>query len=133
LARHQCNAKPRAAIKGESLAMRCYNRNAYREVIAREVIAQVDGPFLGRPPQRRGVAQPGRAPGSGPGGRRFKSSLPDHIFSRSFGCLGRAGGLSFFGYFGTFGTENSCAVDLLMIPRYSLLPRLRLENLAVFQ
>jgi hypothetical protein len=29
---------------------------------------------------RRGVAQPGRAPGSGPGGRRFKSSLPDHYF-----------------------------------------------------
>src|ERR1017187_5153454 len=29
----------------------------------------------------RGVAQPGRAPGSGPGGRRFKSSLPDHIFN----------------------------------------------------
>ena len=28
-------------------------------------------------PTRRGVAQPGRAPGSGPGGRRFKSSLPD--------------------------------------------------------
>src|SRR5205807_2516783 len=26
----------------------------------------------------RGVAQPGRAPGSGPGGRRFKSSLPDN-------------------------------------------------------
>src|SRR5262245_32765632 len=26
----------------------------------------------------RGVAQPGRAPGSGPGGRRFKSSRPDH-------------------------------------------------------
>ena len=25
----------------------------------------------------RGVAQPGRAPGSGPGGRRFKSSRPD--------------------------------------------------------
>ncbi len=30
----------------------------------------------------RGVAQPGRAPGSGPGGRRFKSSLPDHSFQR---------------------------------------------------
>ncbi len=30
-------------------------------------------------PVRRGVAQPGRAPGSGPGGRRFKSSLPDHL------------------------------------------------------
>jgi hypothetical protein len=29
---------------------------------------------------RRGVAQPGRAPGSGPGGRRFKSSLPDQCF-----------------------------------------------------
>src|SRR5581483_295598 len=32
----------------------------------------------------RGVAQPGRAPGSGPGGRRFKSSLPDHLFSSSY-------------------------------------------------
>jgi hypothetical protein len=33
---------------------------------------------------RRGVAQPGRAPGSGPGGRRFKSSLPDHLFSVTY-------------------------------------------------
>jgi hypothetical protein len=32
---------------------------------------------------RRGVAQPGRAPGSGPGGRRFKSSLPDQFFSKT--------------------------------------------------
>src|SRR5438477_12064089 len=31
--------------------------------------------------ENRGVAQPGRAPGSGPGGRRFKSSLPDHLYS----------------------------------------------------
>ncbi len=31
----------------------------------------------------RGVAQPGRAPGSGPGGRRFKSSLPDHFWNQS--------------------------------------------------
>src|SRR5579862_3357517 len=30
-------------------------------------------------PYDRGVAQPGRAPGSGPGGRRFESSLPDHL------------------------------------------------------
>ena len=30
----------------------------------------------------RGVAQPGRAPGSGPGGRRFKSSLPDQSFNQ---------------------------------------------------
>src|SRR4029077_14901850 len=29
----------------------------------------------------RGVAQPGRAPGSGPWGRRFKFSLPDHFSS----------------------------------------------------
>src|SRR5580692_4469730 len=36
--------------------------------------------FLPRPCNSRGVAQPGRAPGSGPGGRRFKSSLPDHYF-----------------------------------------------------
>src|SRR5580704_2486089 len=35
--------------------------------------------FLPRPCNSRGVAQPGRAPGSGPGGRRFKSSLPDQI------------------------------------------------------
>jgi hypothetical protein len=33
---------------------------------------------------RRGVAQPGRAPGSGPGGRRFKSSLPDQSFPHPF-------------------------------------------------
>jgi hypothetical protein len=32
------------------------------------------------PADSRGVAQPGRAPGSGPGGRRFKSSLPDQYF-----------------------------------------------------
>jgi hypothetical protein len=35
-------------------------------------------------PTRRGVAQPGRAPGSGPGGRRFKSSLPDHLKSITY-------------------------------------------------
>ena len=29
----------------------------------------------------RGVAQSGSAPGSGPGGRRFKSSRPDHLKS----------------------------------------------------
>src|SRR5437660_8947467 len=35
--------------------------------------------FRDSPSARRGVAQPGRAPGSGPGGRRFKSSLPDQL------------------------------------------------------
>src|SRR5579859_2038768 len=34
--------------------------------------------------RRRGVAQPGRAPGSGPGGRRFKSSLPDQSLQCPF-------------------------------------------------
>src|SRR5712691_10461743 len=38
-------------------------------------------PWVLVPFQRcRGVAQPGRATGSGPGGRRFKSSLPDQSF-----------------------------------------------------
>src|SRR5262245_43645929 len=36
----------------------------------------------------RGVAQPGRAPGSGPGGRRFKSSLPDQSSSVRPGDIG---------------------------------------------
>jgi hypothetical protein len=36
------------------------------------------------------VAQPGRAPGSGPGGRRFKSSLPDHLFQELTTILGFA-------------------------------------------
>src|SRR5580692_11913982 len=37
----------------------------------------------------RGVAQPGRAPGSGPGGRRFESSLPDHscLITCSLVCI----------------------------------------------
>ncbi len=30
----------------------------------------------------RGVAQPGRAPASGAGGRRFESSLPDHFYNQ---------------------------------------------------
>jgi hypothetical protein len=37
----------------------------------------------------RGVAQPGRAPGSGPGGRRFKSSLPDQLFSKLLTVLAK--------------------------------------------
>ena len=32
----------------------------------------------------RGVAQPGRAPGSGPGGRWFESTRPDHFISFPF-------------------------------------------------
>ena len=40
----------------------------------------------------RGVAQPGRAPGSGPGGRRFESSLPDHLVKAA------TSGLSLFAF-----------------------------------
>jgi hypothetical protein len=60
---------------------RCYNLLARREG-KQHASARV---FASVP--RRGVAQPGRAPGSGPGGRRFKSSLPDHFFSRPFSTL----------------------------------------------
>jgi hypothetical protein len=54
---------------------RCYNLNAFQEPNAR-----VDDLPGCHPQPSRGVAQPGRAPGSGPGGRRFKSSLPDQSF-----------------------------------------------------
>src|SRR6266571_7428240 len=47
---------------------RCYN------------LVRVVAAVGGKQKFHRGVAQPGRAPGSGPGGRRFKSSLPDQFF-----------------------------------------------------
>ena len=34
----------------------------------------------------RGVAQPGSAPGLGPGGRRFESFLPDHFSAIFYSC-----------------------------------------------
>ena len=52
----------------------CYNRCSVIRLRRRSAIPR-------RPSHSRGVAQPGRAPGSGPGGRRFKSSLPDQFFS----------------------------------------------------
>src|SRR5437899_12300169 len=65
-------------------------------------------PWVLVPFQRcRGVAQPGRAPGSGPGGRRFKSSLPDHSFSLDFSIAYAASAASVFStVFGTFGTTE---------------------------
>ena len=36
---------------------------------------------------KRGVAQPGSAPGLGPGGRRFESCRPDY-YLHSFPCAG---------------------------------------------
>src|SRR5271169_6094178 len=38
-------------------------------------------------PTRRGVAQPGSALGSGPRGRRFKSSRPDHSIFQHVVCM----------------------------------------------
>ena len=50
-------------------------------------------PAQAGPTQRRGVAQPGRALGSGPRGRRFKSSRPDHFPTEySEFAVGMAGG-----------------------------------------
>lgn len=40
--------------------------------------------------RRRGVAQPGRAPGLGPGGRQFESAHPDFRNRRSAGSVSRA-------------------------------------------
>ena len=43
------------------------------------VVACVGGAQPIRLVDVRGVAQPGRAPGSGPGGRWFESTRPDHL------------------------------------------------------
>jgi hypothetical protein len=62
-----------ASVTGQSPSRthcECYNR----------LIVLGAFPILPAPIRSRGVAQPGRAPGSGPGGRRFKSSLPDQSF-----------------------------------------------------
>jgi hypothetical protein len=58
-----------------ALHLRCYNL-LYRECAA-QAHPNVVLPSRSVGDSSRGVAQPGRAPGSGPGGRRFKSSLPD--------------------------------------------------------
>ena len=59
------------------------HRGCYNQLIALGAF-----PILPAPIRSRGVAQPGRAPGSGPGGRRFKSSLPDQSFSVRSGDIG---------------------------------------------
>ena len=43
-------------------------------------IREVNGASAARVPLIRAVAQLGRAPGSGPGGRGFKSHQPDLVF-----------------------------------------------------
>ena len=75
----------RAGLAGHWFA-KCYNGSILK--LARACVSFL---FAQTYEFRRGVAQPGRAPGSGPGGRRFKSSLPDQFFSRSFDCLDSLG------------------------------------------
>ena len=58
----------------------------------------------------RGVAQPGRAPGSGPGGRRFESCLPDSwkaASSRSNPAMARPSLLVTLAFWDTGGTWRS--------------------------
>jgi hypothetical protein len=63
-------------------------RQFWYTFIARAVLLISRTPHRGaHRAQVRGVAQPGRAPGSGPGGRRFKSSLPDQFFSHLLSSL----------------------------------------------
>ena len=69
------------SLRVGALLSKCYNLLFENSCIVRHGSAK-DERARGIPPrsqQSRGVAQPGRAPGSGPGGRRFKSSLPDHL------------------------------------------------------
>ena len=49
------------------------------EISAIEVLTNALSWRINLPTNFRGVAQPGSAPGLGPGGRRFESSLPDHF------------------------------------------------------
>ena len=73
------NAAPQgAAGQPESLGVR---RSSLQRVLYPEAAAANQSD--------RGVAQPGRAPGSGPGGRRFKSSLPDHCMTRPSAACGK--------------------------------------------
>ncbi len=53
--------------------------------------------------RRRGVAQPGSAPGSGPGSRRFKSSRPDKEEQENRGPVSR--------FFSFSGAESAGRVD----------------------
>ena len=102
----QCSAAvvvrwPAYAIKSQTLTAavvrqggirraECYNFLAIQRLLPGSAIIVLC------PRSCRGVAQPGRAPGSGPGGRRFKSSLPDQQFSCLFsGTCGHTHGTEF--------------------------------------
>jgi hypothetical protein len=78
--------KPVPAMTAHGLASVRETTCSPRDQIARPqnaILSEFESPHrsCGRrhPTVSRGVAQPGRAPGSGPGGRRFKSSLPDQL------------------------------------------------------
>ncbi len=71
---------PGSAISGK---LRC--RSAGQRADPRLLELHGDANHAGTSQQSRGVAQPGSAPASGAGGRRFESSRPDHSFqSASF-------------------------------------------------
>ena len=65
-------------------------------------------------PVGRGVAQPGSAPGLGPGGRRFESCLPDHR-SRVATYGKRASGRS-----ALCGTSSLAEADVVTLQRTRL-------------
>src|SRR5438132_3787948 len=69
------NDRPRPEVHRS----RCYNCTSTRWFQDTAAL----GFFCKVLPLSRGVAQPGRAPGSGPGGRRFNSSLPDQYLQGS--------------------------------------------------
>ena len=74
-----CDQFWNASVSSEASVSEAINR---AEAVKISVIINLYTPLRAASPRRlsrRGVAQPGRAPGSGPGGRRFKSSLPDHF------------------------------------------------------
>src|SRR5437660_12448891 len=82
------------------------HRGCYNQLIALGAF-----PILPAPIRSRGVAQPGRAPGSGPGGRRFKSSLPDHLLQVSVPetwVTERSGDIGYT--FGPKGFSRGCKV-----------------------
>ena len=83
----------------------------------RELPVTSSRPFAGN--TFRGVAQPGRAPGSGPGGRRFKSCLPDQISRRKYVRIPER------------ESRSACALPILDL-RCTTTSRVSADNIAFF-
>ena len=86
LSRSSQPSRSNQPLAGEAQVKRCHAREK-RRVAGNAILKMTESERgLRDSVSSRGVAQPGRAPGSGPGGRRFKSSLPDQSKSvLSFG------------------------------------------------